>query len=135
MCKFGTFQRNLSSIFLKLLNIYLFSEIFQKVKIIMLRWNILQYLTNMLTQYFSWNERLEIFLTCCCNILCYVGCVPSTMLFPNMMVIFSKHAPFLNMAVDAKKNRKNSDFHSFFFFILLPHWESCFRKKKKISRY
>ena len=39
----------------------------------MLRWNILQYLTKMLRQYFICNERLEIFLTCFCNILCYVG--------------------------------------------------------------
>ena len=35
-CKIGTFQRNLSTIFLKLLNTYLFiSKIFQKVKIVM----------------------------------------------------------------------------------------------------
>ena len=27
----------------------------------------------MLRQYFNCNERLEIFLTCFCNILCYVG--------------------------------------------------------------
>ena len=27
----------------------------------------------MLREYFSCNERLEIFLTCFCNILCYVG--------------------------------------------------------------
>ena len=39
----------------------------------MLRWNILQYLKKMLRKYFSSNERLEIFLTCFCNILCYVG--------------------------------------------------------------
>ena len=46
MCKIGTFQRNLSTIFLKLLNIYLFSKILQKAKIVKLRWNILQYLTE-----------------------------------------------------------------------------------------
>ena len=40
--KFGTFQRNLSTVFLKALNIYLFIKIFQKVKIVMLHWNILQ---------------------------------------------------------------------------------------------
>ena len=34
MCKIGTFQRNLSTTFLKPLNIYLFSKIFQKVKIV-----------------------------------------------------------------------------------------------------
>ena len=73
MCKIGTFQRNLSTIFSKLLDIYLFSELFQKVEIVMLRWNILLYLTKMLRQYFSCNERLERFLTCFCNILCYVG--------------------------------------------------------------
>ena len=73
MCKIETFQWNLSTIFLKLLNIYLFSKIFPKVKILMLRWNILQYLTKMLKQYFSCNERLKILLTCFCNILCYVG--------------------------------------------------------------
>ena len=73
MCKIGTFQRNFSTIFLKLLNIYLFSKIFQKVEIVMLRWNILQYLRKMLRQYFSCNERLEIFLTCFCNIIYYVG--------------------------------------------------------------
>ena len=27
----------------------------------------------MLRQYFNCNEKLEIFLTCFCNILCYVG--------------------------------------------------------------
>ena len=37
MCKIGKFHRNLSTIFLKLLNIYLFSKIFQKVKIVKLR--------------------------------------------------------------------------------------------------
>ena len=37
ICKIGTFQRNIFTIFLKLLNIYLFSKIFQKVKISMLR--------------------------------------------------------------------------------------------------
>ena len=71
----GTFLRNLFTIFLKLLNIYLFSKIFQKVKIAMLRQNILQYLTKILRQYFNCNERSEIFLTCFCNILCYVGSV------------------------------------------------------------
>ena len=39
----------------------------------MLRWNILQYLTKILRQYFNCNEILEIFLTSFCNILCYVG--------------------------------------------------------------
>ena len=29
----------------------------------------------MLRQYFNCNERLEIFLTCFCNILCYVGII------------------------------------------------------------
>ena len=51
----------------------MFSKIFQKDKIVMLRWNILQYLKKNLKEYFSYNERLEIFLTCLCNILCYVG--------------------------------------------------------------
>ena len=27
----------------------------------------------MLRQYFNCNERLEIFLTCFCNIMCYLG--------------------------------------------------------------
>ena len=72
MCKIGTFQGNLSTIFLKLLNIYLFSKIFQKVKTVMLWWNILQYFKNMLRQYFNCNEVLGIFLTCFYNILCYV---------------------------------------------------------------
>ena len=57
--KIGTFQGNLSTIFLKVLNIYLFSKIFQKVEIAMLQ------------QYFNCNEILEIFLTSFCNILCY----------------------------------------------------------------
>ena len=39
----------------------------------MLRWNILQYLTKMLRQYFNCNEIQEIFLTYFCNILCYVS--------------------------------------------------------------
>ena len=59
--------------FLKILNIYLVLKIFQKVRIVMLRWNILQYLTKILRQYFNYDEILEIFLTCFCNILCYVG--------------------------------------------------------------
>ena len=75
MFKTGTFQRNLSTTFLKPLNIYSFSKIFQKFKIVKLRWNILQYLAKMLRQYFSCNERLVIFLTCFCNILCYVGLI------------------------------------------------------------
>ena len=37
MYKISKFQRNLSTIFLKLLNIYLFSKIFQNIKIVMLR--------------------------------------------------------------------------------------------------
>ena len=73
MCKIEKFQRNISTIFLKLLNIYYFLKIFQKVEIVMLRWNILQCLKKMLREYFSCNERLEIFLTYFCNILCYVG--------------------------------------------------------------
>ena len=72
MCKTEKFQRNLSTIFLKLLNIYVFSKIFQKVEIVMLPWNILQYLKKMLREYFSCNERLEIFLTYFCSMLCYV---------------------------------------------------------------
>ena len=51
----------------------MFSKIFQKVKILILRWNILQYMTKILRQYFNSNERLEIFLTCFWNILFYVG--------------------------------------------------------------
>ena len=73
MCKIEKFQWNFSTIFIKLLNIYMFSKIFQKVKILMLRWNILQYLKKMLREYFICNERLEIFLICFCNIQCYVG--------------------------------------------------------------
>ena len=40
MCKIGTFHRNLSTLFMKVLNIYLFSKIFEKVEIVMLQWNI-----------------------------------------------------------------------------------------------
>ena len=47
----------------------------------MLQWNILQYLTKILRRYFNCNERLEIFLTCLCNILCYVGTSRSTTLY------------------------------------------------------
>ena len=90
MCKIEKFQRNLSTIFLKLLNIYLFSKIFQKVKIVMLRWNILQYLKKMLREYFSCNERLEIFLTYFCNILCYVGKSP-TKKFPEKSPLEKGH--------------------------------------------
>ena len=39
----------------------------------MLQWNILEWLTKMLRQYLDSNEWLEIFVTCFCNILCYVG--------------------------------------------------------------
>ena len=70
-CKIGTFQRNCLQD-LKAF-IYLFTKIFQNVKIVMLQWNILQYLTKILRQYFNCNARLEIFFTCFCNILCYVG--------------------------------------------------------------
>ena len=79
MCKISTFHQNLSTIFLKLLNIYLFSKIFQKVKIVKLRRNILQYLIC--------NEKLEIFLTCFCNILCYVR---TTMGFFSAVSMISK---------------------------------------------
>ena len=34
VCKIGIFQRNISTIFLKVLNIYLFSEVLQKVEIV-----------------------------------------------------------------------------------------------------
>ena len=37
MCKIVTFQRNLSKIFLKVLNIYLSLKIFQEIKIVILR--------------------------------------------------------------------------------------------------
>ena len=37
MCKIRVFQRNFSAIFLKVLNIYLFSNIFQKVRTVILR--------------------------------------------------------------------------------------------------
>ena len=37
MCKIGTLQRNVSTMFLKILNIYLVLKIFQKVRIVMLR--------------------------------------------------------------------------------------------------
>ena len=73
MFKIGAFQRNLSKIFLKVLNIYLVQKIFHKIRIVMLRCNISQYLTKMLQQYFNCNEILEIFLSRFCNILCYVG--------------------------------------------------------------
>ena len=71
--KIGTLQRNMCTIFLKVLNTYFFSKIFQKVEIVMLRWNILQCLTKMLRQYSNCNEIYEIFLTSFCNILCYVS--------------------------------------------------------------
>ena len=75
VCKIGAFQRNISTMFLKVSNIYLFSKIFQKVEIVVLRLNILQYFTKNLRQYFNGNEIQEIFLTSFCNILCYVGCI------------------------------------------------------------
>ena len=53
------------------------------VKIVMLQWNILQYLTKVLRKYFNCNERLEIFLTCFCNILCYVWCIILTLIGPD----------------------------------------------------
>ena len=37
VCKIGTFQRNIFTIFLKVSNIYLFLKIFQKFEIVMLR--------------------------------------------------------------------------------------------------
>ena len=90
MCKIGTFKGNLSTIFLKVLNIYLFKKIFQEVEIVMLRWNILQYLTKMLRQYFNCSEKLEIFLPSFCNILCYVGdnIPPTTKKFNNVREFF-----------------------------------------------
>ena len=66
----------LSTIFLKALNIYLFLNIFQKVRILMLRWNILQY--------FNCNEILEIFPTCFCNTLCYVSDNNGKIMFLNL---------------------------------------------------
>ena len=59
MCKIKKFQRIFSTIFLKLLNIYFFSKIFQKLEI---------ELKKILREYFSCNERLEIFLTYFCNV-------------------------------------------------------------------
>ena len=38
----------------------------------------------MLRQYFSCNERLEIFLTCFCNNLCYVGTVFLVVCYSDM---------------------------------------------------
>ena len=37
VCKINTFQENLPTIFIKVLNLYLFSKIFQKVEIVILR--------------------------------------------------------------------------------------------------
>ena len=54
MCKIRVLQRNLSTIFLRVLNIHLFLNIFQKVRIVMLRWNILQYPTEFSLQ---WNIK------------------------------------------------------------------------------
>ena len=97
-CKIGTFQRNLCTIFLKVLNIYLFLKIFQKVDILMLWRNILQYFERILRKYFNCNEILEIFLTSFCNIMCYVGHYPSCLiwdfeveiiLFRNPLDLFS----------------------------------------------
>ena len=51
----------------------------------MLQWNILQYSTKILRQYSNCNEILEIFPTCFCNILCYVGISPKSLIaFPIM---------------------------------------------------
>ena len=36
MCKIGTFQRNISTMFLEVLNINLFLKIFQKIRMVML---------------------------------------------------------------------------------------------------
>ena len=88
-CKIDTFQRNLSRIFLKVLNICLFTKIFQKFKIVMLQGNILQFLTKMLQEYFNCNERFKIFLTCFCNILCYVGIFVK--IYLTYISITSKH--------------------------------------------
>ena len=57
----------------KSIKYFLHSRIFQEVEILMLRCNILQYLRKMLRHYFNYNETLEIFLTCFCNIMCCVG--------------------------------------------------------------
>ena len=59
MYKIKKFQRNLSTIFLKLLNIYFFSKIFQKVKIVMLRWNILQYLKKNVARIFQLQWKIR----------------------------------------------------------------------------
>ena len=60
---------------IKVIIIYLILNIFQKVRIVILRWNILRYLTKMLRHFFNCNEILEIFPICFCNILCYEGLV------------------------------------------------------------
>ena len=85
MCKISIFQRNISTIFLKVLNIYLFSKIFQKVKIVMLRSNILRYVTKMLRQYFNRNEILEILLTCSA-IFCAVWVMDQEYTIPFLII-------------------------------------------------
>ena len=45
----------------------------------------------MLRQYFNCNERLEIFLTCFCNMLCYVGHVgPFIFIFSPLYYLYVK---------------------------------------------
>ena len=85
MCKIGTFQQNFFTIFLEVLNDYLLSKKFQKVEILMLWWNIFQYFTRMLRQYFNCNKILKIFLTCFCNIQCYVGMLYTNCNFPSAL--------------------------------------------------
>ena len=45
----------------------------------------------MLRQYFNYNERLEMFLTCFCDILCYVGMCPRGNMTHLFEVLTSLH--------------------------------------------
>ena len=87
----------------------MFTKIFQNVKILILQWNILQYLTKLLRWYFNCNERLEIFLAFFCNILCYVGTYKNNKKYQkNGNNLNKKSAMWKWKYYDAKLHRKIS---------------------------
>ena len=55
----------LSTIFLRALKIHLFTKIFQNVKIVMLQWNIWQYLTNVSIAMKDWKYFLYVYAIFC----------------------------------------------------------------------
>ena len=111
MCKIGTFWRNLSTKFLKILNIYLVLKIFQKVRIVMFS-----------TKYFTifqlqWNIRniSDIFLQY--SVLCGLGQI-SKIFQVYFIHINSFKKPSRKIYNTAKEFYCNATIFVFWFFIV-----------------